>query len=299
MSRQMSILVTGATGQQGGAVARALLAEGFDVRALTRKPDGPAARRLAGQGAEIVAGDLDAPQTIRAAAKGADAMFLMGNFYEAGDVGETRQGIAAAEAAKASGVGHLIYSSVASADRATGIPHFESKYRVEQHIRSLGLNHTIVAPVAFMENLIAPWAVGALRSGVLAAALPAERRNQLVAVEDIGAFVVAILRRGSRAFGQRFEFAGEALSGSEQARLLAHETERPVRYEEIPLSMLRRQDPDTALMFEWINRVGYDVDIAALRTAFPEVAWTGFRDWSRRVARPMLDGLPAAEAVPV
>jgi uncharacterized protein YbjT (DUF2867 family) len=298
MSRQMSVLVTGATGQQGGAVARALLAEGFHVRALTRKPDGPSARQLAVQGAEIVVGDLNSPQTIRAAARGADAMFLMGNFYEAGEAGEIQQGIAAAEAAKAAGVGHLIYSSVASADRATGIPHFESKYRVEQHICSLGLNHTILAPVAFMENLIAPWAIGTLRNGVLATALPPERRNQFIAVDDIGAFAVAILRRGSRAFGRRFEIAGESLSGSEQAQVLAHETERPVRYEEIPIDILRRQDPDTASMFEWINRAGYDVDIAALRRTFPEVAWTGFRDWSRRVARPVLDASSAAEVLP-
>lgn len=289
MSRQFKVLVTGATGQQGGAVARALLAEGFDVRALTRHPDGTVARRLAAQGAEVVAGDLDVPATIQAAAGGVDAMFLMGNFYEAGEAGEIRQGIAAAEAAKAAGVGHLIYSSVASADRATGIPHFESKFRVEQHIRGLGIGSTIVAPVAFMENLIAPWAVGTLRNGILATALPAERTNQLVAVDDIGAFTAAILRRGSRVFGKRIEIASATLSGAEQARLVAQETERPVRYEEIPLAALRQQSAETALMFEWLNRDGYAVDIAALRSAFPEVVWTAFADWARHVARPALD----------
>ena len=131
MTSKRSILVTGATGQQGGAVARALLSRGHRIKALTRKPDSEAARQLAAAGAEIVTGDLADTASIVKAAKDVDTMFLMGNSYEAGLEEETRQGILAADAAKAAGIGHLIYSSVADADKQTGIPHFESKYRVE------------------------------------------------------------------------------------------------------------------------------------------------------------------------
>ncbi|TIT46336.1 MAG: NmrA/HSCARG family protein, partial [Mesorhizobium sp.] len=118
-----------------------------------------------------------------------DTMFLMGNSYEAGLEEETRLGILAADAAKTAGVGHLIYSSVADADKKTGIPHFESKYLVERHIEQLGIPYSISAPVAFMENAVAPWSIGALNQGIHAFAMPPKRVLQLVTLVDIGAFV--------------------------------------------------------------------------------------------------------------
>ncbi|BAB54033.1 NmrA/HSCARG family protein [Mesorhizobium japonicum] len=281
MTSKRSILVTGATGQQGGAVARALLSRGHRVKALTRKPDSDAARQLAAAGAEVVAGDLADAASIVQAAKDVDTMFLMGNSYEAGLEEETRQGILAADAAKAAGIGHLIYSSVADADKQTGIPHFESKYLVEQHVRQLGIPHTISAPVAFMENAIAPWSTGALSQGTLAFAMPPKRVLQLVALADIGAFVAALAERRDEVFGKRYDFAGDELSGEEQAKILTEAIGRPIRYQEIPIAAARQQSEDAALMFEWFDRVGYDVDIAALHRQFPEVRWHGFAHWAR------------------
>ena len=281
MTSKRSILVTGATGQQGGAVARALLSRGHRVKALTRKPDSDAARQLVGAGAEVVAGDLADAASIVRAAKDVDTMFLMGNSYEAGLEEETRQGILAADAAKAAGIGHLIYSSVADADKQTGIPHFESKYLVEQHVRQLGIPHTISAPVAFMENAVATWSTGALSQGTLAFAMPPKRVLQLVALADIGAFVAALAERREQVFGKRYDFAGDELSGEEQAKILTKAIGRPIRYQEIPIAAARQQSEDAALMFEWFDRVGYDVDIAALRRQFPEVRWHGFADWAR------------------
>src|SRR6266404_5133500 len=153
MSTKRSVLVSGATGQQGGAVARALLSRGHRVKALTRKPDSEAARQLMSAGADLVTGDLGDAASVLKAASGVGTMFLMGNSYEAGTEEETRQGIIAAETAKAAGVGHLIYSSVADANKKTGIPHFESKYLVEKHVAGLGIPYTISAP----------WSIGALR----------------------------------------------------------------------------------------------------------------------------------------
>ena len=129
------ILVTGATGQQGGAVARHLLKQpGFAVRALTRDSAKPAARALAQAGAEVVRGDLDDPASVRRALEGAWGVFSVQNFMETGYEGEIRQGKALADAAKAAGVQHFVYTSVVSADRKTGLPHFESKWQIEQHI---------------------------------------------------------------------------------------------------------------------------------------------------------------------
>jgi uncharacterized protein YbjT (DUF2867 family) len=281
MSSKRSILVTGATGQQGGAVARALLLKGHRVKALTRKPDSDGARQLASAGADVVAGDLADAASVLRAAKDVDTMSLMGNSYEAGLQEETRQGIIAADAAKAAGVGHLIYSSVADADKKTGIPHFESKYLVEKHVVGLGIPYTISAPVAFMENVVAPWSIGALKQGTHAFAMPAKRVLQLVSLADIGAFVAALAERREQVFGKRFDFAGDELSGEEQAKILSEAIGRPIGYQEIPIAAARQQSEDAALMFEWFDRVGYDVDIAALRRDFPEVRWYSFADWAR------------------
>src|SRR5688500_9245581 len=220
MATKRSILVTGATGQQGGAVAHALLARGHRVKALTRKPDSDAARRLASAGADLVTGDLGDAASIVKAASDVDTMYLMGNSYEAGTEEETRQGIIAADAAKAAGVGHLIYSSVADADKQTGIPHFESKNLVEKHVAGLGIPYTISAPVAFMENFVAPWSIGALSQGTHALAMPPRRVLQLVALADIGAFVSAMVERREQVFGKRFDFAGDELSGEAQEEML-------------------------------------------------------------------------------
>jgi uncharacterized protein YbjT (DUF2867 family) len=282
MTTKRSVLVTGATGQQGGAVARALLSKGHRVKALTRKPDSDNARRLASAGAEVVAGDLGDAASVLKAANDVDTMFLMGNSYEAGVEEEIRQGILAADAAKAAGVGHLIYSSVADADKKTGIPHFESKYLVEKHVAGLGIPYTISAPVAFMENFVAPWSIGALRQGTHAFAMPPKRVLQLVALADIGAFVAALVERRENVFGKRFDFAGDELSGEEQAKILSQAIGRPINYQEIPIAAARQQSEDAALMFGWFARVGYDVDIAALHKDFPEVHWHSFTNWARK-----------------
>ncbi|MGZ2380725.1 NAD-dependent epimerase/dehydratase family protein [Rhizobium leguminosarum] len=281
MSNIRSVLVTGATGQQGGAVVRALIARGHRVKALSRNPDSDSAKRLAAAGVEVVAGNLDDGASVAKAASGVDTMFLMGNSYETGVEAETRQGIAAADAAKAAGIGHLIYSSVADADKKTGIPHFDSKYLVEKHIAGLGIPYTISAPVAFMENTVAPWAIDRLRQGVYAAALPPARVLQQITIDDIGAFVATLAERREQVFGKRFDIAGDELSGEQQAKILSEVVGRPITYRELPIAAIRQQSEDTALMFEWFDRIGYDADIAALRRDFPEVGWHSYADWAK------------------
>lgn len=294
MATKRNVLVTGATGQQGGAVARALLVRGHRVKALTRKSNSDAARQLASAGADVVAGDLGDAASVVKAARDVDTMFLMGNSYEAGTEEETRQGIIAADAAKAAGIGHLIYSSVADANKKTGIPHFESKCLVEKHIAGLGIPYTISAPVAFMENVVAPWSIAGLRQGVLAFAMPPRRVLQLVALTDIGAFVAALAERREQVFGKRFDLAGDELSGEEQAKILSQAMGRPVTYQEIPIAAARQQSEDAALMFEWFDRVGYNVDIAALHKDFQELRWHGFADWAREFDWSVLDRTSSA-----
>ncbi|MBY5915254.1 NmrA/HSCARG family protein [Rhizobium leguminosarum] len=289
MSNTRSVLVTGATGQQGGAVVRALIARGHRVKAISRRPESDGAKRLAAAGVEVVAGNLDDGASVVKAAEGVDTIFLMGNSYEAGTDAETRQGIAAADAAKAAGISHLIYSSVADAHKKTGIPHFDSKYLVEKHIAGLGIPYTISAPVAFMENTVAPWAIDGLRQGVYAAALPPARVLQQVTIDDIGAFVATLAERREQVFGKRFDIAGDELSGAQQAKILSEVLGRPITYRELPIAAIRQQSEDTALMFEWFDRTGYDADIAALRRDFPDVGWHSYADWARGFDWSVLD----------
>jgi uncharacterized protein YbjT (DUF2867 family) len=283
MSEKRTVLVAGATGQQGGAVVDALLARGHGVRALTRRPDSPAAKALTARGVEVFAADLEDASSVVAAAKGASSAFLMGNFYEIGEEGEVRQGIAAANAIKAAGVGHLIYSSVASANRATGIAHFDSKFRVEQHIAGLGIPYSISAPVAFMENVVSPWSLGTLLGGKLAFGLPPQRVNQLIGLTDIGAFVASLVERREAVFGKRFDIASDQLDGETQAAILSRASGRPIRFEQVPLAVLRQQNAELATMLEWFDRVGYDADIAGLRRDFTDVPWQTFAQWAETI----------------
>lgn len=296
MSTSKLILVTGATGSQGGAVVQALLKQGWRVRGMTRNASSPAAGLLRQQGVEIVVGDFTDQDSLVRAARDVDTIFTMTTPFEEGVEGETAQGIAITEAARATGVGHLVYSSVASADRATGIPHFDSKYAVEKHIVSSGVPYTIIAPVYFMDNVLLPWTLPGLREGKLAAALPATRSLQQIAVEDIGAFAAAIIERRHALFGRRFDIAGDELTGDETAAILSRETGRDILYEGFPPQTLRAQSEDLALMYEWFDHTGYVADIDGLRRKFPEVSWHDFAAWAHRQDWSLLDAPESALA---
>lgn len=282
MPQSKLVLVTGATGKQGGAVVEALLTRGHRVRALTRNPASPAAGRLRQQGVEIAVGDFTDHDSLVRAMRGADAVYAMSTPYEQGAEKEIAQGKTITDAAKAAGVAHFIYSSVASANRATGISHFDGKYAVEQHLQASGVPYTIVAPVFFMENLLAPWMLSGLRQGKLALAMPANRALQQIAVADIGAFVAAVIERGDTNFGRRLEIAGDELTGEEAAAILSKVAGREVHYEPFPPDVLRAQSEDLARMFEWFDRTGYAVDMKSLCRDFPEVARHTFEEWARK-----------------
>ena len=163
MANDGQCMITGATGKQGGATARALAGKGFALRAMTRHPESDAAKAIASAtGAELVRGDLNDAASLKDALKGTWGVFAVQNTWEAGVEGEEEQGKRIATVAREAGVQHFVYSSVGSAHRKTGIPHFDNKYRVEDTIRGLGFpSHVILRPVFFMENLPSPWFVTA------------------------------------------------------------------------------------------------------------------------------------------
>jgi uncharacterized protein YbjT (DUF2867 family) len=281
MPQPRKVLVTGATGKQGGVVAKALLARGHRVVALTRSPDNPAAVALGASGATIVRGDFEDAQALKAALRGVDTAFVMGTPFGTSPQDEVRQGLAMIDAAKAADVGHVIYSSVASAHRNTGIPHFDSKFEVERHLRGVATGWTISAPVAFMDFLNLLFRDG-LRAGELRMAVPPSRPVQYIAVEDIGTFVATLVERREQVFGRRIEIAGDEETGERVADALSRASGRDIRYVSFPPDALRTYSDDLARMFEWFDAVGYSVDRAALRREFPELSWHSVADWARK-----------------
>ena len=290
MSDPVSVLVGGATGQQGGAVARLLLEKGHRVLALTRKPESEAASRLRQAGAEVAVGSFDDRSSLERAMRGVDAVYTMSTSFEAGTEAETRQGISVADAASSVGVAHLVFSSVGSADQKTGVPHFESKFEVEQHIRGLGIPYTIVGPVYFFENVFNPFVLPGLRQGDLAVALPADQSLQQISVRNIASFAVTALENRDTLLGKRIDIASDELTGEQAARILSEVSGRNIEYVQTPLQELRAMNEDFALNIEWLIRVGYSVDIAELHREFPEIAWETFEAWARRQDWSILDG---------
>lgn len=282
MSKPLTVLVTGATGKQGGGVARRLLERGHQVRAFTRKADSPAATALAGLGAQLATGSLEDRAALDRAAAGVDAVFAMSTPFEAGMDAETRQGVTVADAAKAAGA-YLVYTSVGSADKKTGIPHFDSKYEVERHIAKIGAKASIVAPVYFMENATA-FSRDQLREGVYATPLTAGRKLAQVAVADIAAYAVLALENPDRFAGKRVDIAGDDVSGDEAVEILSRVTGKKFRYFQVPMDMIRqRMGDDGAKMYEWFERVGYSFDLAGLARDYPEVKWHSFEAWAREL----------------
>ncbi len=278
MAQKLTVVVTGSTGKQGGAVARALLERGHKVRAVTRDPNSGQAKLLANAGAAVVAASLEDTAAIRKALEGATSLFAMTVPF-GGTETETRQGIAAADAAKAAGV-HLVFTSVGNANRQTGVPHFDSKYEVEKHSAKIGIRATILAPVSFMENLY--FIKEQLVKGIYAAALPPTRGLAQVAVVDIGAVAVRVLEDAGRFTGRRFDLAGDELAGNNAMAILARVTGRSFTYFQVPLDVIRqRMGEDYVKMYEWFDRVGYTVDRAALRREFPDVAFHDFESWAK------------------
>jgi len=278
MAQKLTVVVTGSTGKQGGAVARGLLERGHKVRAVTRDPNSSQAKLLANAGATLVPASLENTAAIMKALEGATSLFAMTTPFGGTDA-ETRQGVAAAAAAKAAGV-HLVFTSVGSANRQTGIPHFDSKYEVERYIAKVGVRATTLAPVSFMENLY--FAKEQLAKGIYAAALPPTRALAQVAVVDIGAVAVRLLEDAGRFTGKRFDLASDELTGNDALAILSRVTGRPFDYYQIPLDVIRqRMGEDAAKMYDWLDRVGYTVDRAALRREFPDVAFHDFESWAK------------------
>lgn len=293
--RHLTVLVTGATGNQGGAVAHELLRRDHRVRAFTRRPGSGAARTLEAAGADVVEGSFEDAGSLRRAAEGVDAVFLMSTPFEHGVEAEQEQAIRAIDAFREVGVDHLVYSSVASADRDTGIPHFESKRRIEQHLERSEAPFTVVAPVSFMENL---WMQPELREGRLSWGLPASRPLQQVALTDLARVTASLLERRDPYLGRRIEVASDELTGPQAALILTDVTGYAFEYVERSPEELAGPSEDFRKMLEWLAQEGYSVDLPKLQDELVEIDWHTFEQWAHAQDWRVLERYPPRGARP-
>jgi uncharacterized protein YbjT (DUF2867 family) len=284
---ERTILITGATGQQGGSAIRALAGKGFRLRGMTRKPEGEAARALAAAGVEVVRGDLDDPASLKAALTGAWGALGVQNTWEAGVEKEEEQGKRFATMAREAGVQHFVYQSVGSAHRKTGIPHFDNKSRIEDTVRALNFpSHVIIRPVFFMENLLSPWF---LNGDKLYAAMKPTTVLQMIAVDDIGLYSARAFTDAARLNRREIDIAGDAVTIPQAAAIFTEALGRTIEFVQIPIEEVRKNSVDFALMLEWFDRVGYDADIPALVREFG-IAPTTLKAWAASRPRESVAG---------
>ena len=264
------ILVTGATGTQGGAVARELLERGFDVRGLTRNPDSERAQALTDLDVTMVRGDFDDAESLAAAMHGAYGVFAVTNFWEHGYDKEVAHGKQLIDAAKKAGVQHFVFTSVAGGDTNTGIPHFDSKAEIEAYLRESGINYSIVRPVAFMDNF--RYSRKQIMAGTYYDPRDSGKRHQWIAASDIGFFVGEAFDKPTEWMGKALDIAGDDMSIAEYTDVLTVTLGIDVHHQQITWDAYEADaGEEITMMMRWFDQIGYDVDVDALRRQYPDL----------------------------
>jgi uncharacterized protein YbjT (DUF2867 family) len=287
------ILVVGATGAQGGGVARRLLADGrFAVRAFTRNPGSDRARALAERGAEVVAGDLARPETIAVALEGCYGAFGVTSFWEHFDA-EYGHGRNLVEAIAGSGVRHFVFSTLPHVHRLTdgalSVPHFDLKGQMEEYARSLDLPATYVHVAFYYENFLGFFPPRRRPDGTWGFGFPqGKTRLAAVAAEDVGGVVAAIFDRPDQFLGKVVGIVGDDQPPACYAEIMSLRLGKPVVYEHVPREVFAalgfRGADDLASMFEY-NRTRIPdrrADLIQSRALYPRMR--GFDAWTKENA---------------
>jgi len=283
MSNDNVVLVTGGTGSQGGAtVTHLMAAKKVRVRVLTRNLESPKAKSLAARGVELVKGDFEDMASLRAALAGVSAAFSVQQWTEkGGTAAEELNGKRFADAVKASGSPHLVYSSAEGVERKSGLGHYESKWAIEQHIRDLELQATILRPVGFVDALGVPAVQRGMYLGMFRANWGVSHRVQFVATYDIGWFAARALEDPERYAGRVIPLAGDELNVADIIRTYKTVIGHKPWVAPIPTFVAKMMVPkEFADMFRWIRENGFEADIAQVRQEYPQLLT--FAGWLKK-----------------
>jgi uncharacterized protein YbjT (DUF2867 family) len=271
MHTPKKIFVTGATGNQGGATARHLLKNGFHVKALTRNASSAKAKQLKELNAEIVEGNLDHPSSYAEHLEGVDAVFCVSIFIKGVDK-EMRQGISMANAAKENGIKHFLFSSVVGADANTGIPHWESKCKIENHVKKIGLPYTIIRPSSLYDNFLIPQVKSRLLKGKLVTPLKKDTIQQFISAEDIGRISTVIFMDPGKYMHKTLSIAAEEMGQTQVADSFSKVWGRQIEFQQLPGFITRlAMGRDLYKMFKWVNSndARFIKDLDACKREFP------------------------------
>lgn len=274
-----TIFVTGATGKQGGSVARNLVRAGFLVKALTRNPQSPQAQALKTLNIDVVRGDLNYPDSYRTYLTDVYGLFSVQTFAY-GVKKEIYQGKSLATLGKENGVQHCVYSSVFAADLHSGVPHLDSKLMIENHLKQLDLPCTIIRPVSFYENFLIPQTKKSILKGKLVTPLDRLTTQQYLAVDDIGKAVTQIFQQPTAYLGKTLPLASEQLTSEDVARTFSQVLGKSVTYQKLPALIVRLfLGKDLYKMFKWFDAKNQfslkDLDLA--HEEFPDLL--KLKDW--------------------
>ncbi len=282
-----TILVTGATGHQGGAAAHHLLKRGkFNVRALVRNKHKHSAIALKRSGAELFVGDLDHQASLEHALQGVYGVFSMQSHND-GLAAEIREGKAIVDVAKALGIEHFVYSSVGSAERQTGVPHFDSKFQIEEYVRASGLPYTILRPVFFLFNYDGMRSI--VETGTLSQPLSPNTKLQQLSEEDYGEMVAEVFERPADFANRAIEVTSMEMTMPEVAAAFTRVLGKNVAYQQIPFEAFEQQaGEEMTTMYRWFENVGFGADLAQLKRDFPAPtdvdSYLREHDWVKQAA---------------
>ena len=274
-----TIFVTGATGNQGGATARHLLKNGFHVKALTRNASAAKSKQLQELKAEIIEGDLDDPSTYSHHLKDADGLFCLLDFTQ-GFEKEIKQGINLINAAKENDVKYILYSSVIGADANTGIPHWESKFKIENHLKQSNIPYTVIRPSSLYDNFLIPQVKSRLLKGKLVVPLNKNKVQQIISAEDVGKISTAIFMDSGNYLNKTLNLAAEEMSQAQMADTFSKAWGKPVKFQQLPGFISRLVlGKDLYIMFKWVNHndVCFVRDLDGFKNEFPGML--SLEDW--------------------
>jgi uncharacterized protein YbjT (DUF2867 family) len=279
VGRDRVVAVTGATGRQGGAVARHLLSAGWRVRAISRKPDGAPARALAALGAEVVGADMTSNSELVHAFRDAYGVYSVQNFLPNGAEAEITQGRNVADAAKATGVQHIVYGSAGLRATDTGIAAWNSKLTVQAHIRALGLPLTVLRPMAFMELMTDKDFFPPVSTWSLMPKLMGEDRPLgWICANDLGAIAARAFAEPDRFVGAELALASDIQSIAQCRQIWQDVYSRPPRRFPMPVWMFRRfAGGDLITMWRWLHTAQVEFDTTPTREVLPTALTV--REW--------------------
>lgn len=294
-----SVLVIGATGRQGGAVARELARAGKKVRALTRDPGSSAARQLAASGIPVLAGDLNDAGSLRHAVQGIDVVFAMTMATDPPQL-EAEHGAAIVAATRSAGTPMLVFSSAALADTGTGIPSLEAKAQVESQVLATHPDNVVLGPAGFFDMLLRPESLAALAGGTLVDGLPADLPMPGLALDDYGRIVNAIIDSPRTLPARRLDLGCDAPTGASRTQALTAALDRPVTYRQLPLPVVQSIDTYWYLLLKWMIRTEPRVDTGLPGRLWTATSWQTFPEWAARQpwSELLAEAEPSAPDVP-